>query len=208
MQKTTVMLEDFRLKVFVTVAKERSFTKAAEVLGVTQPAVSQNIAELEKGLETRLFDRLRSEVVLTEEGKVFLRYADRILSAAAEADMLFSSLSQSTVRIAASEEIYTYFISPALESFSKVHPTVKFERAMFDDADLIVSISLSSASPFEIPADSIARLRVSASPAPKMGDFAATHETNSYFDLLYQPTQAFACTKTCRLLKDYFASLL
>lgn len=208
MQKTTVMLEDFRLKVFVTVAKERSFTKAAEALGVTQPAVSQNIAELEKGLETRLFDRLRSEVVLTEEGKVFLRYADRILSAAAEADMLFSSLSQSTVRIAASEEIYTYFISPALESFSKVHPTVKFERAMFDDADLIVSISLSSASPFEIPADSIARLRVSVSPAPKMGDFAATHETNSYFDLLYQPSQAFACTKTCRLLKDYFASLL
>lgn len=208
MQKTTVMLEDFRLKVFVTVAKERSFTKAAEALGVTQPAVSQNIAELEKGLETRLFDRLRSEVVLTEEGKVFLRYADRILSAAAEADMLFSSLSQSTVRIAASEEIYTYFISPALESFSKVHPTVKFERAMFDDADLIVSISLSSASPFEIPADSIARLRVAASPAPKMGDFAATHETNSYFDLLYQPSQAFACTKTCRLLKDYFASLL
>lgn len=202
------MLEDFRLKVFVTVAKERSFTKAAEALGVTQPAVSQNIAELEKGLETRLFDRLRSEVVLTEEGKVFLRYADRILSAAAEADMLFSSLSQSTVRIAASEEIYTYFISPALESFSKVHPTVKFERAMFDDADLIVSISLSSASPFEIPADSIARLRVSVSPAPKMGDFAATHETNSYFDLLYQPSQAFACTKTCRLLKDYFASLL
>ena len=42
------MLEDFRLKVFATVAAEGSFTKAAAVLGVSQPAVSQNIAELEK----------------------------------------------------------------------------------------------------------------------------------------------------------------
>lgn len=208
MQKISAMLEDFRLKVFVTVARERSFTKAAEVLGVSQPAVSQNIAELEKGFETKLFDRLRSEVVLTGEGKVFLRYAERILSAAAEADALFSPLSASTVHIAASEEIYAYFLSPALESFSKVHPHVKFERTLFDDADLTVKMQPASDSPFEIPSDSIARVRMSISPAPKMGDFAATHETNSYFYLLYQPSQAFACTKTCRLLKDYFASLL
>ena len=42
------MFEDFRLKVFMAVATEGSFTKAAAVLGISQPAVSQNIAELEK----------------------------------------------------------------------------------------------------------------------------------------------------------------
>lgn len=204
----TVMLEDFRLKIFVTTAKERSFTKAADLLGISQPAVSQNISELEKGLGVRLFDRLRQEVVLTAEGEVFLRYADRILTAAAEADILFSDLKSSTVRIAASEELYAYLVSPALDPFTKVHPNVRFERAMFDDADLVLMLKPSSASPFEIPSDSIARLRVSISKTPKMGDFSATHESNSYFDLLWQPSQAFACTKTCRLLKDYFASLL
>ena len=62
------MLEDFRLKVFVTVAKEGSFTKAAAALGVTQPAVSQNIAELERLLERKLFDRMKGETLLTPEG--------------------------------------------------------------------------------------------------------------------------------------------
>ena len=50
------MFEDFRLKVFMTVAREKSFTKAASELGVSQPAVSQNISELEKSAGVKLFD--------------------------------------------------------------------------------------------------------------------------------------------------------
>jgi addiction module HigA family antidote len=72
------MLEDFRLKVFVTVASEGSFTKAAAVLGVSQPAVSQNVAELEKLSGFKLFERLRGEVVLTPQGVVFKEFAERI----------------------------------------------------------------------------------------------------------------------------------
>ena len=72
-------MEDFRLKVFEAVAEEGSFTKAARALGITQPAVSQNIAELEKITGVRLFDRHRGEVVLTEQGRVFGEYAARIL---------------------------------------------------------------------------------------------------------------------------------
>ena len=48
------MFEDFRLKVFLAVAKEGSFTNAAKSLGVSQPAVSQNIAEIEKGIGVKL----------------------------------------------------------------------------------------------------------------------------------------------------------
>mgnify|MGYP003456747741 CR=1 FL=1 len=71
------MLEDFRLKVFKAVAENRSFTKAAAVLRITQPAVSQNIAELEKTVGAKLFDRLKGETVLRRcllrSGNHFLR---------------------------------------------------------------------------------------------------------------------------------------
>ena len=50
------MLEDFRLKVFITLSQERSFTRAAEQLHVSQPAVSQNISELEKQFGLKFFD--------------------------------------------------------------------------------------------------------------------------------------------------------
>ena len=206
--KIAIMLEDFRLKVFMTVAAEGSFTKAASVLGVSQPAVSQNVAELEKISGVKLFDRLRGEVVLTPEGKIFMDYAKSMLGACEAAGNMFSRLQASVVRVSASEEIYAFFIAPALEKFIIVHPEITFERVLFEDADLVMALRPSPDTPFETVADSIARMRISVSRPPKMGDFAATHEKSSYFDLLYQPSQAFACTKTCRLLKDYFASLL
>ena len=72
-------MEDFRLKVFVTVAEKGSFTAAAAELGVSQPAVSQNIAELEKLCDARLFVRSRGEVTLTDKGALLLEYARKIL---------------------------------------------------------------------------------------------------------------------------------
>ena len=66
------MLEDFRLKVFVAVAQQKSFTRAAAVLGISQPAVSQHVSELERQLSVKLFERLHGETVLTDAGKVFM----------------------------------------------------------------------------------------------------------------------------------------
>ena len=203
------MLEDFKLKIFVTVAAEGSFTKAARTLGITQPAVSQNIAELEKVTGARLFERLRGEVVLTEQGRVFLDYANRINDEYYAISEMFSHIPKTDVKISASEEIYTYLLSPVLEDFVKVHPEVSFERVLFEEADLVITMAPSPDNPFDIYQDSIAKLRISISPAPKkMGDFAATHEKISYFDILFKPSATFACTKVCRVLKDYFASLL
>ena len=71
------MLDDFRLTVFKAVVKERSFTRAANVLGVSQPAVSQNVAELEKTLGVRLFERQRGETQLTVAGETFLTYTEK-----------------------------------------------------------------------------------------------------------------------------------
>ena len=68
------MIEDFRLKVFETVARLGSFTAAARDLGV-----SQHINELERQMETKLVSRSRAEIKLTEEGERFRAYAQQIL---------------------------------------------------------------------------------------------------------------------------------
>ena len=73
-------LENFRLRVFRAVAEEMSFRKAAEVLHLSQPAVSQHIHALEEEAGVRLFDRARgeghgSQISLTEAGRVLLGYA-------------------------------------------------------------------------------------------------------------------------------------
>lgn len=72
------MFEDSRINVFMAVAREGSFTRAAKSLGISQPAVSQNIAEIEKEVGAQLFDRRRGEVTLTNKGKRFLEFASQI----------------------------------------------------------------------------------------------------------------------------------
>lgn len=72
------MFEDSRISIFMAVAREGSFTRAAKSLGISQPAVSQNIAEIEKEIGARLFERRRGEVVLTNKGKRFQEFADQI----------------------------------------------------------------------------------------------------------------------------------
>ncbi len=74
------MFEDFRLKVFATAARCGSFNMAASSLGITQPAVSRHISELEKELNVRLFSRGRArKVELTPEGREFLKHCEEIL---------------------------------------------------------------------------------------------------------------------------------
>lgn len=83
------MLEDFRLKVFIAVARLGSFTLAAKELGVSQPAVSQNVAELEKTLGIRLLDRSRTGASLTLKGRAFLERAKAIMDGYADMDREF-----------------------------------------------------------------------------------------------------------------------
>ena len=135
------MIEDFRLRIFVTLASERSFTKTAAVLGVSQPAVSQNISELEKQFGVKLFDRQRGEVVLTPAGDVFLEKATEILSKYHDLSQMFMRFPDSVVRVAASDEVFNYLTNDLLGSFLQIHPEVRFEHAFIADvADLKVSL--------------------------------------------------------------------
>ncbi len=73
-------MADRRLQVFHTVAKVMSFTKAAETLHMTQPAVTFQVKQLEDFFNTRLFDRTHNKITLTDAGKVVYDYADKFLN--------------------------------------------------------------------------------------------------------------------------------
>ena len=203
------MLDDFRLRIFKTLAREGSFTKAASKLQISQPAVSQNIAELEKMLSQTLFERQRGAVLLTKEGEIFMKYADKILESYEEADSAFTAIAPTTVSIAASEELYSYIIAPALQDFISIHPEVSFERCMTETPDLKLTMQPSSSRPFDLPAESVIRLKWTMSAAPHLGtdtatgDLSVTREKSMYFDILFQPSPVFGCTLLCRILKEF-----
>ena len=73
------MFTDFKLEIFRAVARTGSFTAAARAMGVSQPAISQNINLLEQMIGEKLFERGRGSVTLTEKGHEFEFYADKIL---------------------------------------------------------------------------------------------------------------------------------
>lgn len=116
-----MVFEDFRLKVFVTVVDEGSFTKAARVLDISQPAVSQNISELEKMLGFSLLERGRAKVEPTPDGAVFLTYARKILHWYSAADELFGErgrlVRNRPVRIAATSFCADYVLPKLLAPY-------------------------------------------------------------------------------------------
>ena len=85
-------MELSELQVFLTVAGERSFSRAAAKLHRTQPAVSQAIRRLEEELGERLFDRSSKQGALTEAGRVLREYAQRLMRLSEEAEVAVREL--------------------------------------------------------------------------------------------------------------------
>jgi molybdate transport repressor ModE-like protein len=124
------MIEDFRLRVFKTVAAKGSFTIAAKELGISQPAVSQNIAELEKSLGTELFIRSRGSVTLTASGNSFLEYASKILYWYDAASNMFSEgskIRKRRLRISADTFIAEAILPKVVNAISSATDKVVFD---------------------------------------------------------------------------------
>lgn len=83
---------DFRLKIFCSAAEQKSFTKAAQLNFITQPAVTKNIKELEGELGVSLFERKNARVELTQAGKVYYEYAQQLLKVYEEAQYKVNEL--------------------------------------------------------------------------------------------------------------------
>ena len=117
------------LRVFVTVAGERSFSKAAKKLRRTQPAVSQAIRRLEKTAGERLIDRSSRDGTLTDAGDLLLEYAHRLLRLAEEASGAVSELRDVKKGrvIVGSNEGTVHTVLPLIEAFQRDHPGVFVE---------------------------------------------------------------------------------
>ena len=113
------------LQVFLAVAAERSFSRAAERLHRTQPAVSQAIRRLEDELGERLFDRSSKGGRLTEAGELLLDYAQRVTALTAEAESAvreLQDLRRGRVLIGANEGA-VHVLLPVVEAFVPTIPT-------------------------------------------------------------------------------------
>jgi DNA-binding transcriptional LysR family regulator len=120
-------LADRRLQVFHAVAKHLSFTKAAEALFMTQPAVTFQVRQLEEQFDTRLFDRVHGRIALTPAGVVAFEYAERILQMSGELERRMREMSgqlAGPLLIGASMTIAEYLLPQVLGEFKSQNPAV------------------------------------------------------------------------------------
>ncbi|MQL48230.1 transcriptional regulator CynR [Photorhabdus khanii] len=112
---------------FLAVAEHHSFTRAATALHVSQPALSQQIKQLEETLGAQLFDRTGRTTRLTDAGEVYFRYARRALQDLEEGKRAIhdvGDLSRGSLRVAVTPTFTTYLIGPLVESFHNLYPNV------------------------------------------------------------------------------------
>jgi DNA-binding transcriptional LysR family regulator len=123
-------MEFAQLEALVTIAQEHSFSRAAEHLARTQPAISIAIKKLEEEIGVPLLDRARKNVALTDAGEVMFEYAQKIISLRSEAVSSIKELRQlhrGKVTVGANESTSLYFLPNVILSYRQQYPQVKVE---------------------------------------------------------------------------------
>ncbi|BDD04494.1 LysR substrate-binding domain-containing protein [Aureibacter tunicatorum] len=119
---------DFRLFVFLTIIKNNSFTKAAQELCISQPAVSKHVKELEKHYNTHLILRKGQSIHLTDTGQILFQHA---LKMEKEQQALEFDISQNQnqtkgqIKLGASSTISQYFLPKILAAFKREHESIQ-----------------------------------------------------------------------------------
>ena len=132
-------MADRRLQVFHAVARHLSFTKAAEALFMTQPAVTFQVKQLEEHFNARLFDRAHGRIKLTPAGELVYTYADRILSLSAELEARMAEMSgdiAGPLIIGASLTNGEFILPQVIGEFQASHPRVEI-RLTVGNSELI-----------------------------------------------------------------------
>ena len=135
-------MSDRRLKVFHTVARLLSFTKAAEELHMTQPAVTFQVRQLEEYFNTRLFDRTHNKVNLTPAGERVSEFAERIFDLYEEMENRVRDLTgeiSGALTIGASTTIAEYMLPALLGEFKNRYPDINL-RLKVSNSEGIVSM--------------------------------------------------------------------
>ena len=121
---------NFRLQVFYTVAKRLNFTKAAEELFISQPAVTKHIKELEDQFNLALFNRKGNRIVLSPAGEILLKHTERLqeIYRQIEFDLnQFNETQKGTLHVGSSTSITQYILPPLLAQFHSTHQDVKVQ---------------------------------------------------------------------------------
>lgn len=123
------------LQAFVQVAEKGSFSRAADELHLTQPAVSKRIASLEDQLNQRLFDRIGRSITLTQAGMALLPRARRLLVDLEDTRRMLTNLSgeiQGPLILATSHHIGLHRLPPLLKTFTRQFPQVRLDMRFQD----------------------------------------------------------------------------
>lgn len=119
-----------QLRILKALATEKNFTKAAQVLHLSQPSLSKQIKKFEKNLDTVLVNREKNQISLTESGKVLFQYSERILALCEESCRALIDLKngdRGNLTLGASQTIGTYFMPRVLALFAQKYPQIDFK---------------------------------------------------------------------------------
>ena len=133
-----------QLEAFVFVVETCSFSRAGELLHLTQPTISSHISSLERELKIKLIVRTTKETYPSEAGKLLYRYAKEILSLREKAELAiqdFSREMRGTVTIAASTIPGQYYLPRLLQSFREKYPDIRFDIRMADSTEVAEQVA-------------------------------------------------------------------
>jgi DNA-binding transcriptional LysR family regulator len=119
-----------QLLILRAIAVDKSFKYAAQTLSITQPAVSIQMQNLEKQLQTPLFDRVKKQIEFTETGTLLVRYSIRILNLCNESARALEDLScfqSGKLIVGASQTTGTYLMPKVIGLFRQLYPTVEIQ---------------------------------------------------------------------------------
>lgn len=119
-----------QLQILKAIATEKNLTKAAKVVYLSQPSLSKQLKKLEKNLNMLLINRKNSNISLTENGKIFLQYSERILALCEESCRALIDLKngeRGTLTVGTSQTVGTYFVPRILSLFTQNSPKINFK---------------------------------------------------------------------------------
>jgi DNA-binding transcriptional LysR family regulator len=162
-----------QLRIFLAVAQTATLTRASKQLGLAQPSLSQQLARLEESVGTRLFDRARNRMELTDAGRVLLRHAQNILKEVNEAEAglrEFAAGKRSIVRIAGLNSVVKALLPEALRRYGGVRPALEVDIHEAAPAEVLEMLYSRQADIGLIGADSVAQSSIGFRQVPIIED--------------------------------------
>lgn len=129
-----------QIRGFLETAREKSFTKAAEKLFLTQPAVSLQVKALENELGTKLFERRGKQVLLTEAGRLLLERSEEVMDLISRVQQDIASLDElktGRLSVATSDTNCAYILPPVVKAFREAYPRVELRLTDRMSADVV-----------------------------------------------------------------------